>query len=145
MTPDVPAAGLEALMAAIAALSTLLEQENAALARSDSDALRRLAEDKPRACRAYEEAAAALSASAVLREPALRRQIRRALARLAEASAVNRRRLAAALAAHHRLMELVAEALRAREPGTGAYAAGGSLPRARRVLPPPAFGFDRAL
>lgn len=145
MTPPVPVSAVEALMAAITALATLLEQENAALARSDSDALRRLAEDKPRACRAYEEAATALSASAALLGPARRAEVRRALTGLAGIAAVNRRRLAAALAAHHRLMELVAEALRAREPGTGAYAAGGSLPRARRALPPPAFGFDRAL
>ena len=72
-------------------------------------------------------------------------QVRRALSGLAEVCAVNRRRLAAALAAHHRLMELVAEAVRARQPGTGAYAARGAPLRARSALPPPALGFDRAL
>lgn len=145
MTEDALAGAGEALLRAITVLTALLDHENDALARADRGALRRLAADKPCACRAYEEAAAALSDTAALLEPALRTRLHRGLTRLAEVSAVNRRRLAAALAAHHRLMELVAEALRARQPGAGVYAAGGATPRARSSLPPLALGFDREL
>ena len=141
-----PAATGETLLAAIAVLTDLLDQENRALATADRDGLRRLADEKHRACRTCEDAARALQEDATVLDQGIRHRLRPALARLADVSAVNRRRLAAALAAHRRLMELVADALRTRQPTPSAYAAGGGSPaRTRLSVPPPALGFDRAL
>lgn len=136
----------EALLAAVAVLTGLLEQENDALAATDRDGVRQLTAEKQRACRVCEDAAQALRADAAMRDPGLHRRLQPALARLADVSAVNRRRLAAALAAHRRLMELVADALRTRGPAPAAYASGGaSAARARLSMPPPALQFDQAL
>ena len=121
----------ETLLAAIAMLTDLLDQENRALATADRDALRRLADEKQRACRTCEDAARALQEDATVLDQGIRHRLRPALARLADVSAVNRRRLAAALAA---------------QPAPSAYAAGGGAPaRTRLSVPPPALGFDRAL
>ena len=141
-----PAPSGEALLAAVVALTRLLEQENSALAATDRGGVRQLADEKQRACQACEDAARALRAGAALLDPAERRRLAPALARLADVSAVNRRRLAAALAAHRRLMELVAEALRTRGPAPAGYASGGASPlRAQASMSPPALRFDRAL
>lgn len=141
-----PASAGEALLAAVAALTGLLEQENDALAKADRERVRQLADAKHKACGACEDAARVLRAGAAVPDPRLRQRLRPALVRLADVSTVNRRRLAAALAAHRRLMELVAEALRTCGPAPAAYAPGGaSAGRAGLAMPPPALQFDEAL
>lgn len=138
-----PPPGAPVLLQAIAALVGVLERENAALKAADRAAVQSLAEEKRLACSRYEEAARAPGAGT---EPTTRDALRRALHRLADASAENRRRLAAALAAHHRLMQLIAEAVRAQQPPAGGYARGGApATRARQSSAPMAFSFDRAL
>lgn len=144
MTAAAPAAaGDQTLLTAVLALIDVLERENAALKAADRDALRLVCDEKRLACRAYEDAAGTWADAG---NAAAHRWLRPALQRLADASAENRRRLAAALAAHRRLMELIGEALRTRQPSAGGYARGGApVPRARQGAAPPALGFDRAL
>jgi hypothetical protein len=142
MSAGSPPTASKTLLTAITALIDVIERENAALIRGDRDDVRLLAEEKRLACRDYEEAAhqPATGTDAAKREP-----MRGALHRLAEVSAENRRRLAAALAAHHRLIQLVAEAVRAQQPAAGGYARGGApAARARLSAAPPALTFDRA-
>ena len=141
VTAPVPAG--ERLLDAILKLSRLLEQENAALRQGDRGAIRALAEEKRLTCQAYEDAAAA---AGEVSAGAMRERLRQAIQRLAETSAENRRRLAAGLAAHHRLMQVIAEALREQQPVQPGYAHGGRpAGRARQASPPPAFSFNKAL
>lgn len=142
MSPGLSPTAGNPLLTAITTLINVIERENASLIRGDRDSIRLLAEEKRLACGAYEEVArkALNLADAAKREP-----IRRALHRLAEVSGENRRRLAAALAAHHRLIQLFGEAARAQQPAPGGYARGGTpVTRARLSAAPPAFTFDRA-
>lgn len=142
MSAGSPPAGGNTLLTAITTLIDAIERENAALITGNRDDVRLLAEEKRLACRLYEEAAGkwAIGAGAAKQEP-----MRRALERLAVVSAENHRRLAAALAAHHRLIQLIAEAVRAQQPATGGYARGGApAVRARLSAAPQAFSFDRA-
>lgn len=136
-----PPAG-NTLLTSITALIDVIERENAALIRGDRNNVQLLAEEKRLACGHYEEAAREFGegADAGQREP-----MRRALHRLADVTTENRRRLAAALAAHHRLIQLISEAVRAQQPAPGGYARGGTpVARARLSAAPPAFTFDRA-
>lgn len=133
----------DGLLNAIQALELVLGKENAALSKGDRDGVRALAEEKRVACRAYEDAARTPPTAV---DKAMGERLRQSMRRLAETSTENRRRLSAALAAHHRLMQLIAEALREQQPGPVVYARGGaSAVRTRRTTPPPAFTFDRAL
>jgi hypothetical protein len=138
-----PSREAETLLAAIGALDLVLAKENAALSKGDREGVRALAEEKRLACRGYEEAARTPPTGL---DKAMRERLRQAMRRLTDTSAENRRRLSAALAAHHRLMQLVAEAVREQQPGPTLYTRGGPSPaRVRRPTPPPAFSFDRAL
>jgi hypothetical protein len=138
-----PSREAETLLTAIGALDLVLSKENAALNNGDRESVRALAEEKRLACRDYEEAA---RTPPTAMDKAMRERLRRAMRKLAETSAENRRRLSAALAAHHRLMQLIADAMREQQPGPALYTRGGpSAARVRRPTPPPAFSFDRAL
>jgi hypothetical protein len=145
-TPSMPAAGL---LDAIGRLADVIERENAALAAGERAPVRPLLEEKQTACRAYEEAVRALSGNApnaVGPDDASRAALRRAAERLGRASAENRRRLAAAIAAHKRLFDAVAAAMRESSSPAGAYANTGAPARSAVVsLAPPALSFDRAL
>lgn len=65
----------ESLLAAVAALTSLLEQENHALATTDRDGLRQLADEKHRTCRVCEDAARVLRVDATVLDPELRQRI----------------------------------------------------------------------
>lgn len=143
MIASSPSKEAETLLGAIGALDLILSKENQALSKGDREAVRALAEEKRMACRSYEEAARTPPTAL---DKAMRERLRQSMRRLADTSAENRRRLSAALAAHHRLMQLVADALREQQPGPALYTRGGpSAARVRRPTPPPAFSFDRAL
>jgi hypothetical protein len=99
--PRTPAAGL---LEAIGRLADVIERENAALAAGSRDPVRPLLEEKRTACLTYEEAVRELADPAGA-DDGSRAALRRAAERLGRASAENRRRLAAAIAAHKRLLD----------------------------------------
>ena len=79
-------------------------------------------------------------------DEASRRALRPALERLGRASAENRRRVAAAIAAHKRLLDVVATTIREMTPSASGYVRGGAP--SRGVTSPfaaLAVSFDRAL
>lgn len=132
------------LLDAIGRLAEVIERENAALAAGGREAVRSFLQEKRSACRTYEEAVRELSDCAA--DDTSRSALRRAAERLGRASAENRRRLAAAIAAHKRLLDTIAMAVRDLSPATGAYARTGAPSRSSAVLhAPPALSFDRAL
>jgi hypothetical protein len=142
-TPGMPAADL---LDAIGRLADVIERENAALAAGERAPVRPLLEEKQTACRMYEEAVRALSGNAPDAAGPDDASLRRAAERLGRASAENRRRLAAAIAAHKRLFDAVAAAMRESSSPAGVYAKTGAPARSAVVsLAPPALSFDRAL
>lgn len=145
-TPNTNATTAADLLGAVDRLTGVLEQENRALAAGDPEAVRQLGEQKRAACRSYEEAVRALAGDPelALSAPAerARNQLRAATQRLALAAAENQRRLAAAIAAHKRLLDLVGSAMVALDPNSGIYARGRA---GIGAPPPPALRFDRAL
>jgi hypothetical protein len=137
-----PAAGL---LEAIGRLADVIERENAALVAGGRDPVRPLLEEKRTACLTYEEAVRELADPAGA-DDGSRAALRQAAERLGLASAENRRRLAAGIAAHKRLLDAVASAMRELSSPTGAYAKTGAPTRTAVVsLAPPALSFDRAL
>jgi hypothetical protein len=133
------------LLDAIGRLADVIERENAALAAGGRDPVRPFLEEKRTACRAYEGAVRELSDAAGV-DDASRAVLRRAAERLGRALAENRRRLAAAIAAHKRLFDVIAAAVCELAPTTGAYARSGAPSRSSGVsAAPPAVSFDRAL
>jgi hypothetical protein len=139
--PRTPAPGL---LDAIGRLADVIERENAALAAGGRDPVRPLLEEKRTACLTYEEAVRELADPAGA-DDGSRAALRRAAERLGRASAENRRRLAAAIAAHKRLLDAVAAAMREQSSSAGAYAKTGAPARTVLSLAPPALSFDRAL
>jgi hypothetical protein len=143
------AASLAGVLTAIDRLVEVIERESAALAAGEREPLRRLLDDKRGACRAYEEAVRAMTGTdsdAVDMDDASRRALQPALERLGRASAENRRRLAAAIAAHKRLLDVAATAMRELSASAGGYARSGAPARAAVVsLAPPALSLNRAL
>ena len=144
-----PAAVIAGMLAAIDRLATVIERENAAFAAGRREPIEGLLDDKRAACRAYEEAVRALFASGtddVGMDEASRRALRPAVERLSRVSAENRRRLAAAIAAHKRLLDVVATTMREMTPSASGYVRGGASSRGvTSPLAPPAVSFDRAL
>lgn len=139
--PVTPAASL---LDAIGRLTEVIERENAALAAGAREAVRPFLQEKRTACRTYEEAVRELSDRPA--NDASRAALRRAAERLGRASAENRRRLAAAIAAHKRLLDTIAMAVRDLTPAAGAYARSGAPSRSSGVsYAPPALSFDQAL
>ena len=152
MTAPIANTTAVALRGAVSRLTDVLEQENRALMAGDPDAVRQLGEQKRAACRSYEEAVRALAADPALASGApaerARAELRAASARLALAAAENERRLAATIAAHKRLLDLVGLAMVSLDPNAGIYASTGAAARGRGgagVVPTPALSFDRAL
>ena len=138
------------LLGTVNRLTGVLEQENRALKAGDPEAVRQLGERKRAACRSYEEAMRALAGDPMLAPGAsgARAELRAASARLALAAAENQRRLAAAIAAHKRLLDLVGSAMVSLDPNSGIYASTGAAARGRGsagAAPSPALSFDRAL
>ena len=140
-----PVTPVASLLDAIGGLVEVIERENAALAAGGREAVRPLLQEKRMACRTYEEAVRELSDRAAA-DDASRSALCRAAERLGRASAENRRRLAAAIAAHKRLLDTIAMAVRDLTPAAGAYVRSGAPSRSSGVsYAPPALSFDQAL
>ena len=144
-----PAASIAGVLAAIDRLATVIERENAAFAAGRREPIEGLLDGKRAACRAYEEAVRAMFASGSDTggmDEASRRALRPAVERLSRVSAENRRRLLAAIAAHKRLLDVVATTMREMTPSASGYVRGGSPSRGvTSPLAQPAVSFDRAL
>ena len=133
------------LLDAIGRLAEVIERENAALAAGGREAVRPLLQEKRTACRTYEDAVRELFDHPAA-DDASRAALRRAAERLGRASAENRRRLAAAIAAHKRLLDTIAMAVRDLTPAAGAYARTGAPSRSSTVpYAPSSLSFDQAL
>lgn len=109
-------------------LIDVLDRENAALASGDRNAIPDLALEKRLACRAWEEAAASLAEAAGEGglDAGRHRTLHAMLHRLDQTSRENQRRLSAMLAAHERVMEIIAAAVRAADPAVKGYARNGA-------------------
>lgn len=144
-----PAPAIGGVLAAIDRLATVIERENASFAAGRREPIEGLLDGKRAACRAYEEAVGAMFASGfdtIGMDEASRRALRPAVERLSRVSAENRRRLAAAIAAHKRLLDVVATTIREMSPCASGYARGGAPSRGvTSPIAPPAVSFDRAL
>lgn len=137
------------VLAAIDRLVMVIERENAAFAAGQREPVQDLLNEKRNACRDYEEAVRAMFGDDIVDlaiDEASRRALRPEVERLGRAAAENRRRLLANIAAHKRLLEVAAAAIRELTPSASGYARSGASARAA-MLPfaPPAVSFDRAL
>ena len=141
-TPGTSAAGL---LDAIGRLADVIERENAALGgrrtRGGPAAAGRETDSLP--CLRGGGARAVRAAGAD--DAVARRGCGGRVERLGRVSAENRRRLAAAIAAHKRLLDAIAAAVRELTPTAGAYAAQRRARRSGVSLAPPAVSFDRTL
>ena len=121
------------LLGTVNRLTEVLEQENRALKAGDPEAVRQLgraeAGSLPQLRRGDARAGGGPSAGAGA--SGARAELRAASARLALAAAENQRRLAAAIAAHKRLLELVGAAMVSLDPNAGIYASTGAAARGR--------------
>lgn len=137
------------VLTAIDRLVIVIEQENAAFAAGQREPIQGLLDEKRAACRSYEEAVRAMFGGDLVDraiDEVSRRALRPAVERLGHATAENRRRLAATIAAHKRLLEVAATAIRDMTPSASGYSRGGA-PSRNQMPPsaPPAMSFDRAL
>jgi hypothetical protein len=146
MLSTAPAAGV---LAAIDRLVTVIECENAALAAGRREPIEGLLDGKRAACHEYEEAVRAMLGNSPIDlsiDDASRRALQSAMERLGRVSAENRRRLVAAIAAHKRLLEIVATTMRELSPSASGYVRNGAPSRGKiSPIAPPAVSFDRAL
>jgi hypothetical protein len=137
------------VLAAIDRLVTVIERENAAFAAGQREPIEGLLDDKRAACRDYEEAVRAMLGNGpadIGVDEASRRALRPAVERLGHVATENRRRLAAAIAAHKRLLEIVATTMRELSPSASGYVRNGAPSRGKiSPVAPPAVSFDRAL
>jgi hypothetical protein len=144
MLSDAPVARV---LAAIGQLVSVIERETAASAAGHREPIHGLLEEKRAACRDYEEAVRAMLGNVDIDiDEASRRALRPAVERLGHVVTENRRRLAAAIAAHKRLLEIVATTMRELSPSASGYVRNGAPSRGRiSPIAPPAVSFDRAL
>ena len=144
-----PCSGAANVLTAIDRLVMVIERENATFAAGRREPVQGLLDDKRTACRDYEQAVRAMFGDGPVDlaiDEVSRRALRPAVERLGRASAENRRRLAAAIAAHKRLLDTIAMAVRDLTPAAGAYARTGAPSRSSGVsYAPPALSFDQAL
>ena len=141
-----PALSVAEIVAAMNQLTDVLDRETAALAIHDRAALRALFEEKRLACQAYEDGARALEDSGMASaDPAAGQALRLASECLTRASAENQRRLAAAIAAQQRVLDIIAQAVRQHSSGAATYTNDGGREHPRRVSAAPlALSFNRA-
>jgi hypothetical protein len=137
------------VLTAIDRLVMVIERENAAFAAGQREPIHGLLDEKRAACRSYEEAVRAMFGGDLVDraiDEAFRRALRPAVERLGHATAENRRRLLATIAAHKRLLEVAATAIREMTPSASGYVRSGASSR-NRMPPsaPPAMSFDQAL
>jgi hypothetical protein len=137
------------VLTAIDRLVMVIERENAAFTGGQREPIQGLLDEKRAACRDYEEAVRAMFGDDIVDlaiDEASRLALRPAVERLSHATAENRRRLVATIAAHKRLLEVAATAIRELSPSASGYVRSGA-PSRNRMPPsaPPAMSFDRAL
>ena len=144
-----PCSGAASVLTAIDRLIAVIERENAAFAAGRREPVQGLLDDKRTACRDYEQAVRAMFGDGPVDlaiDEVSRRALRPAVERLGLATAENRRRLVATIAAHKRLLEVAATALREMTPSASGYVRGGVSSRAgTSPLAPPAVSFNQAL
>jgi flagellar biosynthesis/type III secretory pathway chaperone len=130
-------------------LASVLEQENAALTRYDRGCLQSLLDEKARLGRAYESRMEALGGDAkalVDADPDLGQRLREIGAVVRDLIARNARLLKIAIEANRRVVDLIAEAVKATAPGPGVYGVRGRAAAAGRGAPKSLpVSFDRSL
>ena len=132
-------------------LASVLERENTALTHYDRDGVRALLDEKTRLGRAYESRMEGLNNDAEalsLADPDLGQRLREIGAQVRDLIARNTRLLKIAIEANRRVVDLIAEAVKASAPGPGVYgvrgraaaqATGHGAPKS------PPISFDRSL
>lgn len=142
---------LTELIAISGQLASVLERENEALTHYERGGLQALLDEKTRLGRAYESRMEALGGDAtalVEADPDLGQRLREIGANVRNLIARNARLLKIAIEANRRVVDLIAEAVKASAPGPGVYgvrgrtAAAGTSRGAPKSLP---VSFDRSL
>lgn len=142
---------LTELIAISGQLANVLERENAALTHYERGGLQALLDEKTRLGRAYESRMEALGGDATAlgeADPDLGQRLREIGANVRDLIARNARLLKIAIEANRRVVDLIAEAVKASAPGPGIYgvrgrtAVAGAGRGAPKSLP---VSFDRSL
>ena len=141
---------LTELIAISGQLANVLERENEALTHYDRGSLESLLDEKTRLGRAYESRMEALggdSAALADADPDLGQRLREIGADVRDLIARNARLLKIAIEANRRVVDLIAEAVKASTPGPGVYGKRGKAAAApARGAPKSApISFDRSL
>jgi flagellar biosynthesis/type III secretory pathway chaperone len=119
---------LTELIAISGELASVLERENAALTRYDRGSLQSILDEKTRLGRAYESRMEALGDDATAlaeADPDLGQRLREIGAEVRDLIARNARLLKIAIEANRRVIDLIAEAVKASAPGPGVYGVRG--------------------
>ena len=131
-------------------LASVLERENTALTHYDRKSLQPLLDEKTRLGRAYESRMETLGGEAEAlaeADPDLSRHLREVGAQVRDLISRNARLLKIAIEANRRVVDLIAEAVKASTPGPGVYGKRGKAAAApARGAPKSApISFDRSL
>ena len=138
------------LIVIIGQLAAVLERENAALKERRTGTLKELTEEKARLARIYEtrfQAVADERPDLDQVDPDSRERLRAVGAKADVLLKENGRLLKVAIAANRRVVDLIAEAVKASAPGPGTYTAAGAVgTKAAGATPRSvAFSLDRTL
>src|SRR3990172_5148022 len=142
---------LTELIAISGQLASVLERENAALTHYDRGSLHALLDEKTRLGRAYESRMETLGGDAAAlaeADPDLGQHLREIGAQVRDLIARNARLLKIAIEANRRVVDLIAEAVKASAPGPGVYSVRGRTAAAasgRGAPKSPPVSYDRSL